>query len=94
MGDFAPGELEEAMNQEVLNNAIYEVYQKCAKGQTLIFACSVKHAEAIAEKIPGAVAVTAETKNREELIRKFTNREIPVLVNCMIFTERNRYATC
>ncbi len=87
MGDFAPGELEEVMNQEVLNNAIAETYKKYAKGQTLIFACSVEHAKAIAEKIPGAVAVTAETKNREELIKKFTNREIPVLVNCMIFTE-------
>lgn len=87
MGDFAPGELEEAMNQDVLNEAIAEAYYKYAKGQTLIFACSVKHAEAIAEKIPGAVAVTAKTKNREELIQKFTNREIPVLINCMIFTE-------
>lgn len=87
MGDFAPGELEEVMNQEVLNNAIAETYKKYAKGQTLIFACSVEHAKAIAEKIPGAVAVTAETKNREELIKKFTKREIPVLVNCMIFTE-------
>lgn len=87
MGDFAPGELDEAMNQDVLNNAIAEAYKKYAKGQTLIFACSVDHAEAIAEKIPGAVAVTAKTKNRDELIKKFTNREIPVLVNCMIFTE-------
>ena len=87
MGDFAPRELEEAMNQDVLNNAIAEAYKKYAKGQTLIFACSVDHAEAIAEKIPGAVAVTAKTKNRDELIKKFTNREIPVLVNCMIFTE-------
>ena len=67
--------------------AIAETYYKHAKGQTLIFACSVDHAEAIAEKIPGAVAVTAKTKNRDELIKKFTNREIPVLVNCMIFTE-------
>lgn len=87
MGDFAPGELEEVMNQDVLNNAIAEAYKKYAKGQTLIFATSVKHAEDIAKQIPGAVAVTADTKNREELIRKFTNREIPVLVNCMIFTE-------
>lgn len=87
MGDFAPGELEDVMNQDILNNAIAEAYKKYAKGQTLIFACSVDHAEAIAEKIPGAVAVTAKTKNREELIQKFTNREIPVLVNCMIFTE-------
>lgn len=87
MGDFAPGELEDAMNQDVLNEAIAEAYKKYAKGQTLIFACSVNHAEEIAAKIPGAVAVTANTKNREELIKKFTNREIPVLVNCMIFTE-------
>ena len=87
MGDFATGELENVMNTEVLNGAIAEAYKKYAKGQTLIFATSVEHAKAIASKIPGAVAVTAETKNREELIKKFTNREIPVLVNCMIFTE-------
>ena len=87
MGDFAPGELEEAMNTEVLNKAIAEAYKKYAKGQTLIFATSVKHAEDIAKEIPGAVAVTANTKNRSELIEKFTKREIPVLVNCMIFTE-------
>ncbi len=87
MGDFAIGELEETMNTEILNKAINEAYQKHAKGQTLIFATTVKHAQDIAKEIPGAVAVTADTKNREELIKKFTNREIPVLVNCMIFTE-------
>lgn len=87
MGDFAPGELEDVMNTDLLNGAIKEAYEKHAKGQTLIFATSVSHAENIAKLIPGAVAVTSNTKNREELIRKFTNREIPVLVNCMIFTE-------
>lgn len=87
MGDFATGELESVMNTDMLNGAISEAYQKHAKGQTLIFAVSVEHAQAIAEMIPGAVAVTANTKNRDELIKKFTNREIPVLVNCMIFTE-------
>lgn len=87
MGDFAVGELEEALNTEVLNKAIGEVYNKHAKGQTLIFATSVQHAQDIAKEIPGAVAVTADTKNRSELIEKFTNREIPCLVNCMIFTE-------
>lgn len=87
MGDFAPSELEEALDTDVLNKAIAEAYNKYARGQTLIFATSVKHCEDIAKEIPGAVTVTAETKNREELIKKFTNREIPVLVNCMIFTE-------
>lgn len=87
MGDFAIGELENAMNTDILNGAIAEAYQKYAKGQTLIFATSVEHARNIAKLIQGAVAVTAETKNRAELIQKFTNREIPCLVNCMIFTE-------
>lgn len=87
MGDFASGELEKVMNTEMLNGAIAEAYQKYAKGQTLIFATSVEHAENIAKTIPGAVAVTADTKNRAELIQRFTNREVPCLVNCMIFTE-------
>lgn len=87
MGDFATGELDKAMNTDILNGAIAEAYKKYAKGQTLIFATSVEHAQNIAKEIEGAVAVTADTKNRAELINKFTNREIPVLVNCMIFTE-------
>ena len=52
MGDFAIGELENAMNTEVLNGAIAEAYQKYAKGQTLIFATSVEHAKNIAKLIP------------------------------------------
>ena len=87
MGDFVTSELEEALNTDALNGAIAEAYKKYAKGATLIFATSVKHAQDIAKMIPGAVAVTADTKNRQELINKFTNREIPCLVNCMIFTE-------
>lgn len=87
MGDYAPGELEDAMNVDAINDAIAEAYYKHAKGQTLIFAVSVKHAEQIASRIDGAVAVTADTKDRAEIIERFTKREIPVLVNCMIFTE-------
>lgn len=87
MGDYATGELDKVMNTDILNGAIAESYKKYAKGQTLIFAISVEHAQNIAKLINGAVAVTAETKNRSELINKFTNREIQVLVNCMIFTE-------
>ena len=87
MGDYAPGELERAMNTSALNKAISECYYKYAKGQTVIFATSVQHAKDIAKEIEGAVAVTADTRDREEIIRRFTNREIPVLVNCMIFTE-------
>lgn len=87
MGDYAPGELERAMNIETHNKAIAEAYRKYARGATVIFATSVQHAKDIAAEIDGAVAVTADTKDREDIIRRFTNGEIPVLVNCMIFTE-------
>lgn len=84
-GDYAPGELDQAMGGTA--DAIAEAYQKYAKGATLIFAVSVRHAREIADKIPGAVVVTGETRDRAAIIRAFTDGEIPVLVNCMVFTE-------
>lgn len=85
MGDYAPGELEKAMDGTA--DAIAEAYQKHAKGATLIFAVSVSHAEEIARKIPGAVVVTGKTKDRADIIERFTRREIPCIVNVMVFTE-------
>ncbi len=84
-GDYAPGELDEAM--EGTADAIAEAYGKYAKGATLIFAVSVNHANEIAAKIPGAVVVTGETKDRAAIIERFTAGEIPCIVNCMVFTE-------
>lgn len=84
-GDYAPGELEEAMDGTA--DAIAEAYQKMAVGATLIFAVSVKHANDIAEKILGAEVVTGKTKNRSQIIQDFTDRKIPCIVNCMVFTE-------
>ncbi len=80
-------DLEKAMNIENQNKAIAEAYAKYAVGQTLIFATSVRHAENIAAEIPGAVVVTAKTENRDAIIKDFTERKIPCLVNCMVFTE-------
>lgn len=85
MGDYAPSELEEAMSDT--SDAIAEAYRKYAKGATLIFAVSVKHAHDIASKIDGAVVVTGETKERAEIIKAFSERKIPCIVNCMVFTE-------
>lgn len=84
-GDYAPGELDEAMDGTA--DAIAQAYREHASGATLIFAVSVKHANDIADKIPGAAVVTGETKNRADIIAAFTRREIPVIVNCMVFTE-------
>ena len=85
MGDYAPGELAQAM--EGTADAIAQAYREEASGPTLIFAVNVAQAQEIAGKIPGAVAVTGQTKDRAELIQRFTDGEIPCLVNVMVFTE-------
>ena len=85
MGDYAPGELAEAMDGTA--DAIAEAYEKYAVGATLIFAVSVHQAEEIAARIAGAVVVTGETKDRAEIIRSFTAGKISCIVNCMVFTE-------
>lgn len=87
MGDFELGELASAVNQKKMNKGIAEAYRQLAVGQTIIFAANVAHANAIADEIEGAVVVSAQTKNRAEIIERFTNREIPCIVNCMVFTE-------
>lgn len=85
MGDYAPGELEEAM--EGTSDAVAQAYREYAKGATLIFSVSVSQAEEIAQRIHGAVVVTGQTKNRAEIIQRFTDGEIPCIVNVMVFTE-------
>ncbi|MBR2328620.1 MAG: DEAD/DEAH box helicase family protein, partial [Clostridia bacterium] len=87
LGDFVAGELDKAVNTAPANREVAEIYKKYARGQTLIFAASVSHAENIAAGIEGAVVVSQKTPNRAEIIKKFTERKIPCIVNCMIFTE-------
>ncbi len=84
-GDYAPGELEQAMDGTA--DAIAQAYREHASGATLIFAVSVHQAEEIAKRIPGAEVVTGKTKDRADIIRRFTAREIPCIVNVMVFTE-------
>lgn len=85
-GDFAPGELDEALDGT--EQAVADAYRQYAEGATLIFAASVRHAQAIAAAIgPDAVVVTGETKNRADIIRDFTEQKIKCLVNVMVFTE-------
>lgn len=87
LGDLDSKQLEENLNIEKLNKAVAEVYYKYAKGQTVIFATSVKHAKAIAKEIKDSVVVTSNTVNRGLILNKFKAKEIKVLINCMILTE-------
>ena len=68
-------------------DAIAQAYSEMATGATLIFAVSVNQAQEIAKRIPGAVAVTGETKERSKIIEDFTRGKIPCIVNVMVFTE-------
>lgn len=85
--DYNLHDLAAAVDITEQNEAVAEAYKQYHVGQTLIFATTVQHAHNIADLIPGAVVVSAETPNREEIIEAFTKREIPCIVNCMVFTE-------
>lgn len=87
MGDYSPKELDSVMNDDANNKAIGKIYKEHAVGPTMIFAVSVSHAEGIAREIPGAVAVSGNTKDRASIVKAFKRGEIPCLVNCMVFTE-------
>lgn len=86
LGDYAPEDLERAVNIESANEAIAEAYRLYAKPPVLIFCASVAHAEALAELIPGAVAVRGG-EDRSETVRAFSEGKIPCITNCMVFTE-------
>lgn len=87
MGDFAPAELERAVNIDACNSAIAEIVANIAEPPVLIFAVDVAHAEAIAAKIPGAVALSAKSTDRDSVVDDFKNGKVKVLVNCALFTE-------
>lgn len=87
MGDYAPGELERAVNIDKCNDAIAEIVRNIAAPPVLIFAVDVAHAKAIAAKMPGARALSGESTDRAEVVEKFKRGEVPVLVNCALFTE-------
>lgn len=83
--DYNLEDLSECMEDTA--KGISKVYKEKAKGQTLMFGVSVKHCEDIAKEIPNSVVVSATTKNREQIIKDFTNKKFNCLINCMIFTE-------
>ena len=87
LGDFVAADLDRAVNTAPANKEVADIYKKYAKGQTLIFASGVAHANNIAAETEGAVAVSASTENRAAIIEDFKKGKIRCLVNCMVFTE-------
>jgi superfamily II DNA or RNA helicase len=86
LGDYAPESLERAINIESANSAIAEAYRLYGRPPCLIFCASVAHAEALANHIPGAVAVRGG-EDRSGTVQAFSEGKIPCVTNCMVFTE-------
>ncbi|MCI2046213.1 MAG: DEAD/DEAH box helicase [Faecalibacterium sp.] len=90
-GDFSPEEIATAMSGTAA--AVAEVYQKYAKGQTIIFACNVSEAKEISDCINRAAhrriacTITDKTKNRRALLEGFSQGILHVLVNFSVLTE-------
>ena len=87
MGDYSAKDLDRVVNVDKCNDAIAEIVSGMAELPCLIFAVDVEHAKAIAERIPGAVALSAESKDRNDVVEAYKRGEIQVLVNCALFTE-------
>ena len=93
-GDFAPGELEERLDNGVRNGLILQSYQEHAAGrQAIVFTVGVAHTHAVARVfnragIPAAAVVgSTPPEERREAIAAYRNNAIRVLVNCMVLTE-------
>ncbi len=88
-GDFSISELESRVNTASNNYQVATAYRELAVGQTLVFASSVDHANELQALIPRSVVVDGKTppQERRDLIRAFTERRFPCLINFGVFTE-------
>lgn len=93
-GDFVNAELDRAFNNMRIRSKLFDSYRRYANGRKgIIYAINRVHATRIADlyssKGVKAVAIDCETPKdvRTELIDRFKNGEVKVLVNVDIFTE-------
>ena len=88
-GDFALGDLDEAVNTVKTNKQVAQAVRDLAVGQTLVFATSVAHAWELCKLIPGSVVVDGKTPpaERRAIIEAFTARRFSTLINFGVFTE-------
>eukprot|EP00123_Amoebidium_parasiticum_P002294 comp13545_c0_seq1/m.9116 comp13545_c0_seq1/g.9116 ORF comp13545_c0_seq1/g.9116 comp13545_c0_seq1/m.9116 type:complete len:701 (-) comp13545_c0_seq1:108-2210(-) len=95
--DFVQKQLSQAVDVASRNRLVVEVYKQHAvptnRRSTLVFAVDVAHCHALETVfndagIP-AKAVTGATKHsvRAETIGRFSGGDLPVLINCGVFTE-------
>lgn len=91
-GDFAPQQLERAVNVRARNEAIVRAWREHGQDrQTIAFCVDVSHAQSLAASFRQA-GVTAEAvwgndPRRRQKIEAHRRREFAVLANCAVLTE-------
>jgi ATP-dependent helicase IRC3 len=94
MGDFADGELAEAVDTDTRNKLIVESYTKIAPHtKALIFAASVEHTKNLTAMFCDAgykakfVVGDTDKMERSRTFYEFEHGDLEVLINCMVATE-------
>jgi ATP-dependent helicase IRC3 len=94
MGDFVTSQLSAAVNIGQRNKLVIDVFQeRLSTRQTICFCVDVAHAHSLALAFRKAgfacEAVTGELKGqvRQQILRRFRNKHLKVLTNCLVLTE-------
>lgn len=93
-GDFAEGQLTEAMcDEQLLDSTVQDLLKKSeGRRSILVFACSIKHATELEKRLAAAgqsiKMVSGETPKaeRDRIIADFRDGRIRMLINCMVLT--------
>jgi len=69
----------------IVGDIVYQSRNRCG---VLIYAATVRHAEEVLASLPPSLSaiITAETKNRKEILAKFARQEIKYIVNVAVLT--------
>lgn len=93
-GDYKQCALEQAMDKEHIRAQLFDSYKKFAYGKKgIIYSISRTHSKHICEKYRNEgvrivyIDSNTPTKEREELVYKFRNGELDIIVNVDIFSE-------
>jgi len=93
-GDYAPGQLEDAVNTNVRNELALDYWQDVASDRrTIVFCAGVEHSHEVAKRFTeegvAAASVVGETEMniRRDAIARFRSGELRVLTNVNVLTE-------
>ena len=93
LGDFAVGQLSEAVNTTTRNNMIVKAWKKHSNKPALAFCVDIQHSKDLAEAFTAydipAVAVYGNMPDseRQEALQDFKEGKVKILTNCNVLTE-------